>query len=151
MKVLMVCLGNICRSPMAQAVLEGMLGPNATVTVDSAGCGDYHQGQAPDARARERAEARGYSMGNQRARMIQSQDFVDFDLILAMDRANLQWLQRHRPAGATAHLQRLLDYPGALVDEVTDPYFGGAAGFDRALDVIEAGCTRLIACELSED
>ncbi len=148
MKVLMVCLGNICRSPMAQAVLESMLGSNSAVTVDSAGCGDYHLGDPPDARARACTAARGYNLERQRARLIQPADFSDFDLILAMDRANLQWLQKHCPKGATAQIKLLMDYPRAPVDEVADPYFGAADGFEAALDTIEAGCTKLLEREL---
>ncbi|MEO1723201.1 MAG: low molecular weight protein-tyrosine-phosphatase [Pseudomonadota bacterium] len=134
MRVLCVCLGNICRSPMA----EGMIAARAreagvALEVDSAGMGDWHAGDPPDPRAIAAASARGIDISRQRARRVRPEDFMAFDLILAMDRSNLAALERLRPVGATAVL-RIADPEGR---EVPDPYVGGAQDFETVLDMLE--------------
>jgi protein-tyrosine phosphatase len=150
--VLFVCMGNICRSPTAQAVLEQRLaqaGLSAAWGVDSAGThGANHAGEAPDARAARHAAARGYSLAGQRARAVVAEDFVRFRHLVAMDAANLAWLQKSAPAGAGASILRLGDLAG--FGDVPDPYYGPPAGFERALDLIEAGCDALLARLRSE-
>ncbi|MBF7731339.1 low molecular weight protein-tyrosine-phosphatase [Pseudomonas sp. N040] len=147
MRVLFVCLGNICRSPTAEGVLRHKLraaGLEQWVRVDSAGTGDWHVGKAPDQRTRLAAQRRGYALEDLRARQVEPADFQHFDLILAMDRDNLADLQRLRPAGAPAALDLFLRRYQLAVDEVPDPYHGGAAGFEQVLDLIEQACDGLL-------
>ena len=134
LRVLMVCMGNICRSPTAEAVLRQRLAAHGLITqgeVDSAGTGGWHVGEAPDSRAQRHAEKRGYDLSRLRARRVVEADFERFDLLLAMDEDNLAELQRLKPAGARAELRLF-----AAV-EVPDPYQGGAQGFESVLDLIE--------------
>ena len=133
-RILCVCLGNICRSPMAEgAVRRAAESAGLPVHVDSAGTGAWHAGNPPDARGLAAAARRGYDNSAQRARQITSADFHDFDLILAMDVRNLADLQRAAPPAARARLD-LFD-PGR---DVPDPYYGGPDGFETVLDQIEA-------------
>ncbi len=135
MKVLMVCLGNICRSPTAEAVLRAKLeaaGLAQRVVVDSAGTGNWHIGNPPDARSQRHAAKRGYDLSALRGRQVAEADFHHFDLILAMDQDNLADLQRLAPDGSS-HAEVRLFAP----IEVPDPYVGGAAGFERVLDLVE--------------
>ena len=148
MRVLFVCLGNICRSPTAEGVLRHKLqqaGLAGRVTVDSAGTGAWHVGKAPDPRTRAAAEQRGYLLHELRARQVEAEDFRRFDLILAMDRDNLRELQRLRPVGGGAELDLFLRRGGLAEHEVPDPYYGGEAGFERVLDMVELACDRLVA------
>ena len=146
--VLFVCLGNICRSPTAEAVFRERViaaGLEEKIRIDSAGTGDWHIGRAPDPRTREAAARRGYQMDSLRARQVSPQDFYEFDVVLAMDNANLSDLQAMQPADVTVTLGRFLDYAsGAAVSEVPDPYYGGEDGFDRVLDLIEGGADGLL-------
>ncbi|MEH6785334.1 MAG: low molecular weight protein-tyrosine-phosphatase [Alcanivorax jadensis] len=146
--VLFVCLGNICRSPTAEAVFRERViaaGLEEKIRIDSAGTGDWHIGRAPDPRTREAAARRGYQMDSLRARQVGPQDFYEFDVVLAMDNANLEDLQAMQPADVTVTLGRFLDYAsGASVSEVPDPYYGGEDGFDRVLDLIEGGADGLL-------
>ena len=147
MRVLFVCLGNICRSPTAEGVLRHKLqqvGLAGRVTVDSAGTGAWHVGKAPDPRTRAAAAQRGYRLDELRARQVEAEDFRRFDLILAMDRDNLCELQRLRPSAGGAELDLLLRRGGLAEHEVPDPYYGGEAGFERVLDMVEQACARLI-------
>jgi len=142
LRVLMVCLGNICRSPTAQAVLVSRLadtGLQGVIEVDSAGTGDYHIGRAPDHRAQRAGRARGYDLSGLRARQLTLSDFHYFDYLLAMDRSNLEYMREMAPAGTGDRLHLLLAplQPG---QEVPDPYFGGDHGFDEVLDLVEAAC-----------
>jgi protein-tyrosine phosphatase len=134
LRLLMVCLGNICRSPTAEAVLRHKLdaaGLGGQVEIDSAGTGDWHVGAPPDERSQRHAARRGYDLSALRARCVEPLDFERFDLILAMDAANLGDLQALRPAGARGEVRLFANAP------VPDPYAGGAAGFDDVLDRVE--------------
>ena len=146
--VLFVCLGNICRSPTAEAVFRERViaaGLEAHIRIDSAGTGDWHIGRAPDPRTREAAARRGYQMDSLRARQVSPQDFYEFDVVLAMDNTNLADLQAMQPADVNVTLGRFLDYStAASVKEVPDPYYGGEDGFDRVLDLIEGGADGLL-------
>src|ERR1700761_5865931 len=147
-RILFVCLGNICRSPTAAAVLRALAAreaPELALTVDSAGTSNYHPGSPPDRRSQAAAHKRAYDLSDQRARQVRDEDFADFDLILAMDRNNLQALQERAPAGARVKLALFLDYaPEQPVREVPDPYFGGPNGFEDVLDLIEAASRGLV-------
>lgn len=135
-RVLTVCLGNICRSPTAEAVLRHKLhaaGLAGQVEVDSAGTGDWHIGDPPDSRSQRHAARRGYDLSMLRARRVTEDDFQRFDLILAMDHDNLSELRRLAPdRGYRAELSLFASIP------VPDPYSGGPEGFERVLDLVEA-------------
>jgi protein-tyrosine phosphatase len=147
-RILMVCLGNICRSPTAEGVLRhaAQAAPQLDLEIDSAGTGDYHVGAAPDARAVRAARARGIDLSELRARQVTRADFERFDLVLAMDRANLRALERLRPADSRAQLKLFMDYAPQLgVREIPDPYTGPAAGFERVLDLTAAAAQGLLS------
>lgn len=149
-KVLFVCLGNICRSPTAQGVFENEVqkaGLSDRVEIDSAGTGHWHIGKSPDGRATDSAAQRGIDISEQIARSVTPEDFQTFDLILAMDRDNLSTLQQMAPADARASLELFLDYAHNHEDanEVPDPYFGGAKGFHRVLELVEDASHGLVA------
>src|SRR5262245_36498260 len=130
--VLFVCLGNICRSPLAEAAfrLEAQRG-RIEVEADSAGTGSWHVGEPPDRRARTVAAANGIDISDYRARQVGAEDFDRFDFIVALDHQNLAELQRLRPAGSRADLSLLLDHvPGREGEAVADPYYGGEAHFE---------------------
>lgn len=141
-------MGNICRSPLAEGVVRSFArraGLASTLEVDSAGTHGYHVGEPPDPRARKVAANRGYDVSNLRARCVTDGDFVRFDMILAMDRRNLAFLRRSCPDGYESKLGLFLDYAdGPSPDEVPDPYYGGADGFERVLDLCEAAARGLI-------
>lgn len=149
MKILFVCLGNICRSPTAEGVFRAIAAQelaDLALTVDSAGTAAYHAGEPPDRRMREAASRRGYDISDLRARVVEPADFEHFDLILAMDRQNLRTLERRVPAHARQRIKLFLEYaPDAGVSEVPDPYYGGPNGFEHVLDLIEAAARGL--CE----
>jgi protein-tyrosine phosphatase len=156
-RILVVCMGNICRSPLAESVLQAevvRLQLTRVVQVDSAGTYAGHQGEKPDRRAVELAKARGYAqIEQQRARRVTSQDFESFDLILAMDRQNLKHLQQQCPPQHQHKLHLFLVYAGvAEPEEVPDPYYGNAEGFSVVLDLCEEGgrgVLRRVALELA--
>jgi len=141
MKVLVVCTGNICRSPTAEGVLRHLAAEmQIPLHVESAGTHDYHLGEPPDERAQHHARRRGYDLSRQRARRVRKSDFQEFDLILAMDRGHLGILQRQCPAEHRAKLRLF-----AAQREVPDPYYGGPDGFEQVLDLVEAACRDLLA------
>ncbi len=142
MKILMVCTGNICRSPTAEGVFRFLLEKDLLhekVQVDSAGTHDYHAGEAPDRRAIAHAKKRGYDIASLRARQVTRADFEKFDLLLAMDRGHLRILERMCPAGSR-HKVRLF----VAGEDVPDPYYGDPEHFEQALDLIEAGARTLL-------
>jgi protein-tyrosine phosphatase len=149
LRVLMVCTGNICRSPTAEGVLRKMLGEaglHRRVEVDSAGTVDYHAGAPPDVRAQAHAAKRGYDLSRLRARKILPADFERFDLLLAMDADHVEYLRERCPAGHADRIKLLLSYaprqPAGA--EVPDPYYGAPAGFETVLDLVEEACEGLL-------
>jgi protein-tyrosine phosphatase len=147
-KVLFVCMGNICRSPTAQGVFEHLVRAEAlldSIKADSAGTYAYHVGEIPDERARAAAMKRGIDLGEQRARRVSDSDFTEFDHILAMDRDNYDDLLSICPPTQTGKLRLFLDFAPELgLQEVPDPYYGGITGFERVLDLIEQAARGLL-------
>ena len=138
--ILFVCMGNICRSPTAEGVFrhlveEGRLSDH--IEIDSAGTHAYHVNEPPDRRATAAADRRGYSLAAIRARRVVDTDFERFDYIIAMDRDNVERLVEQADVEHHDKIRLFLDFANAQVDEVPDPYYGGAAGFERVLDLVE--------------
>jgi len=148
MKILFVCLGNICRSPTAEVVFREVAAreaPDLVIQVDSAGTAGYHIGAPPDPRTREAAARRGYDLSPLRARIVQPEDFERFDLILAMDRENLAALRRRAPQGLHERVRLFLEFaPELATSDVPDPYYGGPNGFEEVLDLVEAAAHGLL-------
>ncbi len=149
-RVLFVCLGNICRSPTAHGVFQKMVddaGLTDKIFVDSAGTAAWHIGKSPDARSTAHAKARGYDLSALRARQAVSADFDQFDYVLAMDKENLSNLQDICPNGAMSAPQLFLyEFSRKFNElEVPDPYYGGEAGFEHVLDLVEDACESLLA------
>ena len=147
MRVLFVCLGNICRSPTAEGVLRHKLreaGLADQIEVASAGTGDWHVGKAPDKRSQAAARLRGYDLSAQRARQVSRADFATYDLILAMDNSNLRHLKALQPAKGKAELDLFLRRYESDIDEVPDPYYDCDQGFEQVLDLIERASDRLV-------
>ena len=149
-RLLFVCMGNICRSPTAEGVMRGLLreqGLEDAVEVDSAGTGDWHAGAPPDARATAAARSRGVTLEGA-ARVVARRDFDDFDLILAADRRNLRELRMLAPPGSRAELRMLREFDPATAGapdlDVPDPYYGGDDGFEHVLDLVESACRGLL-------
>jgi protein-tyrosine phosphatase len=147
-KVLFVCMGNICRSPTAHGVFRKLIeeeGLTKLVGVDSAGTHAYHVGNDPDRRAQATALSRGLDLSDLRARQARSEDFDAFDYIIAMDEENYLSLQGICPAGMEERLYMFLDFAADLSDrEVPDPYYGGAQGFERVFDMVETASLGLL-------
>jgi protein-tyrosine phosphatase len=146
MKVLFVCLGNICRSPTAEGVVRSIAArefPALTVELDSAGTADYHVGEPPDPRSVAAARRRGYDISGLRARQVATADFSGFDYVLAMDRANLAEIERIGAHGR-AHVGLFMAFAPGRDDEVPDPYYGGVEDFEHVLDLCEAGARALL-------
>lgn len=148
MNILVVCTGNICRSPTAEAVLRKKLvdaGLGDKVRIDSAGTHGYHVGQMPDQRSAAVARSRGYDLSKIRSRQFKDDDYENFDVILAMDGSHLQTLISGKPDTARTDVMLYMEfsknYPG---ESVPDPYYGGDQGFERVLDMIEEGADTLI-------
>jgi protein-tyrosine phosphatase len=146
-RVLFVCLGNICRSPTAHGVFEQLVRQQRLdhrIAVDSAGTGDWHIGRAPDQRSSAAALRRGYDLRELRARQISAQDFHRFDYILAMDQQNLRDLQAMRPSNFAGELALFLSYGNCDERDVPDPYYGDGDGFERVLDLVENASQQLL-------
>ncbi|NJD24565.1 MAG: low molecular weight phosphotyrosine protein phosphatase [Betaproteobacteria bacterium] len=147
-RVLMVCMGNICRSPTAEGVVRQFIKNNRLgdlVEVDSAGTHGYHVGEAPDSRTQRAAAARGYNLSQLRARKVARQDLEYFDLILAMDRSNLDNLRRMAPPELHDRIRLFMEYARNFDDdEVPDPYYGLGHGFDLVLDMVEDAALGLV-------
>jgi len=147
-KVLLVCMGNICRSPTAEAVLRRLVetrGLTGQVMMDSAGTHDYHIGEQPDRRAQQAAARRGYDLSGLRGRQVGPADFSEFDYVLAMDQDNLAHLRRLCPQQHVHKVHLFLEYSARFSRmEVPDPYFGGQQGFENVLDMVEDAATGLL-------
>lgn len=140
-KILMVCLGNICRSPLAEGILQSKL-PAGDFIVDSAGTGNWHAGEGPDKRSVATAKNRGLDISCQKARQIKVSDFTEFDHIYVMDTSNLSDVQKLAPnASAKAKVKLMMNevHPGKNVN-VPDPYYGGPEGFDNVYDMLDEAC-----------
>jgi protein-tyrosine phosphatase len=141
-------MGNICRSPAAEAIvrsLAGEAGLSRFLEVDSAGTHAYDEGARPDPRMSKAAARRAYDLGGLRTRRLTDEDFLRFDRILAMDSQNLEFLQRRCPSGLHDKLGLFIDFaPATGEDEISDPYYGNAKGFERVLDLCEAAGRGLI-------
>ncbi|MDH2434945.1 low molecular weight phosphotyrosine protein phosphatase [Pokkaliibacter sp. MBI-7] len=146
-KILLVCLGNICRSPTAEGVLAKKItqqGLGRRFQVDSAGTAAYHTGESPDRRSCRAAARRGYDLTPLRARQVMPSDFEEFDVILAMDHANLSSLKQNCPAQLQHKLGLFLHYHPDSIEEVPDPYYDGESGFELVLDLVEVAADALI-------
>ena len=145
--ILFLCLGNICRSPLAEGAARAAFAEAGIgATIDSAGTGDWHVGRPPDPRAQAEARRRGVDISGLRARQLTRSDFYDFDLILAADESNLRDARMLRPADATAALELMLDrVPGRAGESVTDPYFGADDGFAETWCEVSAVAAALVA------
>lgn len=143
-----MCLGNICRSPTAEGVLRALAqreAPQLALHADSAGTAGYHIGAPPDPRTLAAARRRGYDLSDLRARQVQSADFTDFDLLLAMDEDNLASLRAQAPPGTDQRLKMFLEYAPELGRlDVPDPYYGTAPDFDLVVDLVERGARGLL-------
>jgi protein-tyrosine phosphatase len=148
MKVLFVCMGNICRSPTAHGVFEALVAQRNLahrISVDSAGTHGYHTNQPPDPRTQQAARGRGYDLSGLRARQVVEADFLAFDLIAAMDRHNLDWLTKRCPPAHQHKLRLFLEFASGVAErEVPDPYYGGPQGFLHVLDLVEHASRGLI-------
>ena len=147
-RILFVCLGNICRSPAAEGVMKAIVEGNndsARFEIDSAGTGNYHIGDLPDRRMRVHAQRRGYNLTH-RCRQVKSSDFEDFDLIVAMDESNGRNLQRLAPTiEDEKKIIMMADFADIATryDHIPDPYYEGAEGFELVLDLLESACQNL--------
>jgi low molecular weight protein-tyrosine phosphatase len=148
MRILFVCMGNICRSPTAEGVFRRVLEQHARelqVEIDSAGTHEYHVGSAPDRRAILAAARRGIDLSTLRARHVSNADFEQFDLILAMDEENLQELRRRARVEHHPRIRLMMEFaPSALSRSVPDPYYGGPEGFEEVLDLLEEAAEGLL-------
>lgn len=145
--VVFVCMGNICRSPTAEGVFRHLVeqqGLQDHVFVDSAGTHAYHAGEPSDRRAIAAAERRGYSLAGIRARRLEDEDFEKFDYLIAMDIQNLEVLRQRAGEEHSSKLSLFLDFSSAAESEVPDPYYGGNAGFEKVLDLVEEASRGLL-------
>tara|TARA_R110002167_G_scaffold152500_5_gene346527 strand:- start:111 stop:587 length:477 start_codon:yes stop_codon:yes gene_type:complete len=148
LRVLFVCLGNICRSPTAHGIFERRVaeaGLQDRILIDSAGTGDWHVGRSPDSRASAAALKRGYDLSHLRARQVRPEDFLEFDYLLAMDQQNLWDLQALALPEFAGHLGLFLGFGNSPLKEVPDPYAGGEEGFEAVLDLVEDATSDLLA------
>ena len=148
MRILFVCMGNICRSPTAEGVfrrLASQRAPDLTLEIDSAGTHDYHIGEPPDRRAVSAALRRSIDLSGLRARRVHEEDFERFDLILAMDEENLRELRQRAMPRQHERIRLMMEYaPQAGRTAVPDPYYGGAQGFEEVLDLLEEAAEGLL-------
>ena len=154
MRILFVCMGNICRSPTAEGVFRRMVrerAPRFAIEIDSAGTHAYHVGEPPDSRAVAAAARRGIDLRGLRARQVRDEDFEHYDLIVAMDRLNRETLIDRAPARCHERIRLFMEFARASdVEDVPDPYYGGPLGFERVLDLAEDAAAGLIE-RLQED
>lgn len=154
-RVLFVCMGNICRSPTAHGVFQHLVRQHdleANIEIDSAGTHAYHVGESPDSRSTKVAESRGYDLSYIRARRVEMSDFEYFDYILAMDADNYEILCSMAPSQYKKRVSLFLDFANDRSEtEVPDPYFGGGRGFDHVLDLVESASNGLLAHIRSKD
>lgn len=147
-RILFVCTGNICRSPTAEGVARGLAekqGVDEAFEFDSAATHGYHVGDSPDPRTVAAALRRGYDLAPLRARRVTEFDFIRFDHVIAMDRGHLEWLRRACPPLYHDKLGLLLEFSERFdADEVPDPYYGGAEGFEHVLDLVEDAVNQLL-------
>ncbi len=154
-KILFVCLGNICRSPSAEAVMKKLVydaGLSKSIEIDSAGILGYHAGERADSRMRMHASRRGYKLDSI-SRPVVTDDFYDFDLIIGMDDRNIDDLREKAPdLESVAKIHKMTDYASdILYDYVPDPYYGGADGFELVLDLLEVTCSGLLKTVISSN
>lgn len=146
--VIFICMGNICRSPTAEAVFRQYVeraGLAEQILIDSAGTHDYHIGAPPDSRTQRAAQQRGFDMSGLRGRQVDAADFARFDYVLAMDLANLAILNNLMPKDSATQARLFLDYTHHHTErEVPDPYYGGEDGFERVLDMVEDAAAGLL-------
>ena len=145
--VLFVCMGNICRSPTAEGVFRKVVedaGLAEEIKIDSAGTHAYHSGEPPDRRAQAAAERRGYQLSKLRARRVNEKDYQEFTHIIAMDEDNLYMLQERATEDSISQVSLFLEYADGPEREVPDPYYGGSAGFERVLDLVEQASEGLL-------
>ena len=147
-RILFVCMGNICRSPTAEGVFRKVLAeraPELDVQIDSAGTHGYHTGAPPDPRACRAAQRRGVDLKPLRARQVTAHDFEHFELVIAMDEQNRQFLVEACPPEYQSRIRLLLEFaPHLERREVPDPYYGGSTGFEHVLDLVEEAATGLL-------
>ena len=145
--VLFVCMGNICRSPLAEGAFRAAVaaaGLGDRLRIDSAGLTDFHEDEPPDPRAVAVAAARGLDISGLRARAVRPTDFLDFDVMLAMDRQNLSGLEARRPDHALARAALLLEAAEGRNEPIPDPYYGSKADFEAVFDTVERATARLV-------
>jgi low molecular weight protein-tyrosine phosphatase len=146
-RVLFVCMGNICRSPLAEGVFRHQVearGLEDSFVIDSAGTGAWHAGESPDPRSCEVAARNGVDLSSQRARQVRDADAREFDWIVAMDEDNLHGLERRFGAQASVKMLRLREFDPKGDGDVPDPYYGGPRGFDVVFDMVERSCRALL-------
>ncbi|HAS6347663.1 TPA: low molecular weight phosphotyrosine protein phosphatase [Vibrio vulnificus] len=144
-KILVVCMGNICRSPTGEAVLRAKAEQRGIeIEVDSAGTIGFHAGNTPDHRSMQAGQRRGYSFNRIRSRQVEAKDFEYFDWVLAADRENLADLRKVCPEKYQYKLSLFLSHANLEYDEIPDPYYGGEEGFDLVLDLVEVASDALL-------
>jgi len=140
-KILMVCLGNICRSPLAEGIMRSKLS-STHFFIDSAGTSGFHSGNAPDPRSIEVAQKNGLDISQQKSRPFRAYDLEEFDVIFVMDNANYRDVIRHvQNEDERQKVKLILNYPNSETKEVPDPYYGGKNGFDHVYNLLEKACT----------
>ena len=148
MRILFVCMGNICRSPTAEGVFRRLVeerAPQLTLEIDSAGTHDYHVGEPPDERSVAAASRRGIDLSSLRARQVADEDFERFDLIVAMDRLNRETLLERSPLEYHGRIRLFMEFAGgSSMEDVPDPYYGGPLGFEQVLDLAEEAASGLL-------